>query len=150
MAASVGRGEPVEGTVESVVLGHGVTIEVRKGAQCEAIVDAIAQVAVVQVLDAHENQRTQGLLRGDAAASGIRLFQAPLQIPAHEFDQIGMLLQEIGDPPQSRVEVNPQMLQLKIGEAELRDEEAAHFFFSARSSSRLISQMRSKEALRLR
>src|SRR5580700_1493401 len=42
-----GRGEPVEGTVESIVLGHGVTVELRKGAQCEAIVDAIAQVAVV-------------------------------------------------------------------------------------------------------
>ena len=122
-----GRGEPVEGPIESIVLGNSVTIELRKGAQREAIVDAIAQVAVVQVLDTHENQRAQGLLRGDAATSDVRLFQAPLQILAHEFDQNGMLLQEIGDPLQGGVEVEPQTLQLEIGDAELRDEEAAHF-----------------------
>ena len=28
-----GRGEPVEGAIESVVLGNGVTVELRKGAQ---------------------------------------------------------------------------------------------------------------------
>ena len=48
------------------------------------------------------------------------------------------------------VEVDPQMLQLEIDEAELRGmRRAAHFFFSARNRSRLISQMRSKQALSL-
>ena len=131
------------------MLGNGVTVKLRKGAQSESIVDAIAQVAVVQILDAHEDQRAQGLLRADAAASSAGLFQAPLQILANEFDQIAMLLQETGDALQTGVEVNPQILQLVVGEAELRDEEAAHFFFSVRSSSRLISQMRSNEALSL-
>ena len=81
--------------------------------------------------------------------SGAWIFQAPLQVLAYQFDEIGMLLQEIGDALQGGVEVDPQMLQLEIDEAELRDEEAAHFFFSARNRSRLISQMRSKQALSL-
>ena len=105
-----GRGEPVEGAIESIVLGNGVTIELGKGTQREAIVDAIAQVAVVQVLDAHENPPSAGLLRGDAVTSGAWIFQAPLQVLAYEFDEIGMLLQEIGDALQGGVEVDPQML----------------------------------------
>ena len=96
-----------------------------------------------------EDQRAKGLLGVMPRRPASGLFQAPLQILAHEFDEIGMLLQKIGDPLQAGVKVDSQILQLEIGEAELRDEEAAHFFFSARSSSRLTSQMRSKEALSL-
>ena len=144
-----GRGDPVEGAVEGIVLGNGVAIEKRKGAQGEAIVDALAQVAVIPILDAHENQRAQGLRGRDAVAPSVGLFQAAFQILAHELDQSRMLLQKVSDELQSGIEVHTQTLQLEIGEAELRDGKAAHFFFSARSSSRLISQMRSKEALSL-
>ena len=45
------------------------------------------------------------------------LFQAPLQILAHEFYQIGVLPQEIGDPLQAGVEVDTQILQLEIGKS---------------------------------
>ena len=121
-----GRGEPVEGAIEGIVLGHGMAVEPGKAAQGVAIVDTLAQLAVVPVLDAHERQRTQGLLRGDAVASGVRLCQAPVQIQAHEFDESGMLLQEAGDALQTGIEVNPQTLQLEIGKAELGIEKAAH------------------------
>src|ERR1700683_707603 len=102
------------------------------------------------ILDAHENQRAQGLCRSDAVAARVRFFQTTLQIHAHEIDRGSMLLQEVSDPLQSRIEMDAVTLQLEIGEAELKGGEAAHFCFSARSSSRLISQMRSKEALSLR
>ena len=49
-----GRRESVEGTVEGVVLGYAVAVEVGKAAQRIAIVDAFAQLAVIPVLDAHE------------------------------------------------------------------------------------------------
>ena len=45
-----GRGEPVEGAIESIVLGNGVTIELGKGTQREAIVDTFAQFTVVKFL----------------------------------------------------------------------------------------------------
>src|SRR5487761_1895173 len=140
-------GEPVEGTVESIVLGDSVGVKQCKAAQGIAIIDALGQFAVVPVLDAHESQRSQGLFGGDAVAPSVGLFQAPLQILAHLLDKSGMLLQEVGDTLQSGIKMDTLTLQLEIGEAELGYEAAAHFFFSARSSSRLISQMRSKEAL---
>src|ERR1039458_9597761 len=64
-----GRGEAVEGPVEGVVLGDKVAVKLRKAAQRVAIVDPLAQFAIVPVLDAHESQRAQGL-RGIDAASG--------------------------------------------------------------------------------
>ena len=82
-------------------------------------------------------------------APSVGFFQATFQILAHELDQSRMLFQEVSDALQSGIEVDTLTLQLEIGEAELGDGKAAHFFFSVRSSSRLISQMRSKEALSL-
>ena len=77
------------------------------------------------------------------------LFQATFQVLTHQFDQRRMLLEEISDAAQGGIQVDSLMLQLEIGKAELGDGKAAHLFFSVRSSSRLISQMRSREALSL-
>src|SRR5215472_15621560 len=44
------RGKPIEGTVESIMLGHAVAVEVGKGAQGIAVVDAFAQFAIIPVL----------------------------------------------------------------------------------------------------
>jgi hypothetical protein len=37
-----GWGEPIEGAVESIMLGYTVAVEVRKGAQGMAVIDAFA------------------------------------------------------------------------------------------------------------
>src|SRR5580704_17696000 len=71
-----GRRESVEGPVEGVVLGDKVSVKLRKSAQRVAIVDALAQFAIVPVLDAHESQRAYGLRGIDAVASGAGLLQA--------------------------------------------------------------------------
>jgi hypothetical protein len=76
-------------------------------------------------------------------------FKATFQVLAHEFDDVRMLLQEVGNALQGGIEVDTLTLQLDIGETKLAVGKAAHFFFSVRSSSRLISQMRSKESLSL-
>ena len=49
-----GWGESIEGTVESSMLGPAMTVEVRKGAQGMAVIDAFPQLAILPVLDAHE------------------------------------------------------------------------------------------------
>src|ERR1039457_7539906 len=51
-----GRGEPVKGAVEGVVLGYTMAVEVGKAAQGIAVVDAFAQLAIVPVLDAHQDE----------------------------------------------------------------------------------------------
>ena len=58
-----GWGEAVESAVEGIVLGHQLAIEIRKGAQGIAVLDAFAPLAIVPVLDAHEHERAPGLRR---------------------------------------------------------------------------------------
>src|ERR1039457_5691060 len=101
-----GRGEPVEGAVEGVVLGYAMAVEVGKAAPGIAIVDAFAQLAIVPVFDAHEDERAQGLRGGDAAASGFGVLQSASQILAHLLDRRGMVVQESDDTLQERVEVD--------------------------------------------
>ncbi len=79
------------------MLGDQVAVKLRKSAQRVAVVDALAQFAIVPVLDAHESQRAQGLRGGDAVAPGAGLLQAALQIPADVLDQSGVLLEECVD-----------------------------------------------------
>src|ERR1022692_2155024 len=82
-----GRGEPVKGAVEGVVLGHTMAVEVGKAAQGIAVINAFAQLAIVRVLDAHQDEGAQGLRGGDAAASGVGVLQSARQILAHLLDQ---------------------------------------------------------------
>ena len=139
-----GRGEPVEGAVESIVPGNGVAVEIGKAAQGKAIVDAFAQLAIIPVLDAHENQRAQGLRGGNAVAPGVGVLQSTLQILAHVLDQRGMVVQEVSDALQRGIEVDTLVPQFEIGEAELGDGKAAHSSSPGAAVRRLISQMRSK------
>src|SRR6266496_2531079 len=97
-----------------------------KEAQRVAIVDAVAQFAIVPVLDAHESQRAQSLRGRDAVASGAGLFQAALQIPADLLDQSGVLIQEGVDALQDGVKMDAHSAQFQVGEAELEVESSAH------------------------
>src|SRR5438876_2565344 len=89
-----GRRESVEGPVEGVVLGDRVAVKLRKAAQRVAIVDTLAQFAIVPVLNAHESQRAQGLRGSDAATPGSGVLEAALQIQADLLDQIGVPIEE--------------------------------------------------------
>ncbi len=121
-----GRREPVEGPVEGVVLGDQVAVKLGKAAQRVAVVDALAQFAIVPVLDAHESPRAQGLRGSDAVAPGAGVLQAALQIPADVLDQSGVLLEEGVDALQDGVKMDAQPAQFQVGEAELGVESAAH------------------------
>jgi hypothetical protein len=132
------------------VLGHAPAVEVGKAAQGIAVVDAFAQLAIVPVLDAHQDEGAQGLGGGDPVASGVGVLQSPRQILAHLLDQRGMVVQESEDALQERVEVEALVSQFEIGETELGFGDTGHAFFSGRKSCWFNSQMRSKEALSLR
>jgi len=99
-------GEPIKRTIESIVFGYAVAMEVRKGAQGITVVDAFAQLAIIPVFDAHEDQRAQGLRRGNPVAAGVGVLQPAYQILAHLLDQRGMVIQESENALQPRVEVN--------------------------------------------
>jgi hypothetical protein len=61
--------EPSEAAAERIVSRNRQTIEVGELAQRASIGNPLAQFAIVSVLDAHENQRAQDLLRRHAAAT---------------------------------------------------------------------------------
>src|SRR6266568_6052434 len=119
--------EPVEGPVKGVVLGDKFGVKLRKAAQRVAVVDALAQFAIVPVLDTHESQRAQRLRGSDAVAPGAGILQAALQIQADLLDQIGVLAEECVNALQDRVEMDAQSAQFQIGEAQLRVESSAHW-----------------------
>jgi hypothetical protein len=56
---------------------HRQTIEVRELAQRASVRSPLAQFAVIPVLDAHQNQQAQDLLRGQPAATSLGFLQAP-------------------------------------------------------------------------
>lgn len=118
--------ESIEGPVEGVVLGDKLAAKLRKSAQRVAIVDALAQFAIVPVFDAHERQRAQGLRGSDAIAPGARVLQAALQIKADFLDQRGVLIEECVDALQGGVKMDAQSSQFQVGEAELGVESSAH------------------------
>jgi hypothetical protein len=124
-----------------------MAVEVGKAAQGIAVVDAFAQLAIIPVLNAHEDEGAQGLRGGDAAAPGMGVLQSPYQILAHLLDQGGLVVQERGDALKERIEVDALVAQFEIGKAELGFGDTGHAFFSARSSCWFNSQMRSNVAL---
>src|ERR1700704_78421 len=94
---SVAGREPGEAAVECIVSRHRQTIEVRELAQCASIGNPLAQFAIVPVLDAHENQRAQDLLRRQAAATSLGFLQTPSQIAADLLDHVLLVVKKIGN-----------------------------------------------------
>ena len=99
------------------MLGHGLAIEVRKGAQGIAVLDAFAPLAIVPVLDAHEHKRAPGLRRGNPVAAGVGVLQPTRPILAHWLDQCGWVVQEGEDALPRRVEVDALASQFEIGKS---------------------------------
>jgi hypothetical protein len=82
--------------VERIVSWNRQAIEVGELAQRASIGNPLAQFAIVPVLDAHENQRAQDLLRRHAAATSLGVLQAPYQIATDLLDQVFLIVKKIG------------------------------------------------------
>jgi hypothetical protein len=114
-----GGSESDEGAVEGIVLGDRVAEELRELPQGIAVGDAFAQLAIVPVLDAHQGQGAQHLRGIESVAAGGRVFQAALEIPADLLEQGRVLLDEVRDLLEQRVEGDVLGVELEIGEAPL-------------------------------
>src|SRR5450631_2257732 len=104
---------------ECIVSRHRQTIEIGELAQRASIGNPLAQFAIVPVLDAHENQRAQDLLRCDAAATSLGVLQAPYQIAADLLDHIFLIVEKVGDGLQQRVKAQTLTHQFPIGKTDL-------------------------------
>jgi hypothetical protein len=98
------RRQPVKGAIEGVVLGHRLTIEICELAQCVSAGDPFAQLAIVPVLDAHEDQRAQNLVLAQPTAIGRGIFQASFQIASHGRGHLFLVVQKIKDALQQRLQ----------------------------------------------
>src|SRR5260370_39823409 len=94
IALSVSGVSRVKAAVERIVSRHRQTIEVGELAQGASIGNPLAQFAIVPVLNAHENQRAQDLLRRQAAATSLGFLQAPRQIAADLFDHVLLVVKK--------------------------------------------------------
>ena len=94
------NGQPVQysgwkARLKASCLGtHALAVKVRKGAQGVTVMDAFAQLAIIPVLDTHEDERAQGLCRHSSVAAGVGVLQPVHQILAHLLDQRGVVVEE--------------------------------------------------------
>jgi hypothetical protein len=66
--------------VERVMLEHRTAVEIGELKQRHTVGDPFAPLAIIRVLDAHQNQRAQHLRRRQSAAALARLLQAAHEI----------------------------------------------------------------------
>src|SRR6266851_1139585 len=113
------RRQPIEAAVERIVLGYRITVEVGKLTQHQSVGDPFAQLAIIPVLDAHEDQRAKDLLRRQSTATAPRLLQTAHQIAPDPLDQLLVVVEEVGNGLQLRLQTRALPHQLKIGKADL-------------------------------
>src|SRR5258708_4704867 len=92
-----GRSQTVEGTVEGVVLGNRLSIEMSEAAQRVAIGNALAQLTILPIFDPHQDQRAQDLGWGQAVPVQLGSFQSTLEIASDLLDQLLVLCEQVGN-----------------------------------------------------
>ena len=114
------RGQPVMAAVEGIMLGHGLAVKVSELTQGVSIGDAFGQFPIVPILDAHQNEGAQHLAGGEPVASSFRFFQALIELASDVFQKFRMLVDEVGNLFQHRIELNALAAEFQIGERGLR------------------------------
>jgi hypothetical protein len=95
------RRQPVEAAFERVMLGHRIAAEIGELTQRQSVGDRSAQLAIIPVLDPHQNQRAQHLWRRQAAAALARLLQTAHEIAPHLLDPLVLAVKELRTPAHS-------------------------------------------------
>ncbi len=109
----------IEGSVEGIVFGDGLAVESREPAQRVPVSDALAQFAIIPVLDPHESQRAEYLLGSEPASPCRGFLELALEIATHTFDELRMLIDEVRDGLQDGLELDALAHELEVGEADL-------------------------------
>jgi len=116
----------IKGPIECVVLGYAPAIKTTESAQRVSIGNPLAQVPIVTVLNPHENQGAHHLRRSHARAPHVGFFQTPLKIFSNQLYDLWMVVEDLTDPLENRVEIDPLGEELQISEADLRLGESCH------------------------
>src|SRR5271165_3984251 len=111
--------QSIEAAVERIVSRDRLTMEVRELAQRIPIRNPLAQFALVPVLDAHEHQRAQNLLRRQTAATRLGSLQTPRQIASDLLDDVLLVVEKIRDGLQQRLKTKTLTHQLPISKTDL-------------------------------
>jgi hypothetical protein len=120
----------VKSPIESVMLGYALGVKTRELAQCVPVGDPLAQFPIVPVLDSHEDQGPHHLRCGYSATARVGFFQTPIEIFSDPLYDLWMIVQEVGNPLENRVEINSLGEELEIGETDLRVRDSCHFLTS--------------------
>ncbi len=115
------------------MLRHRRAVEVRELTQRQSIGDAFAQLAIVPVLEPHQNQRAQNLRRRQPVTTAARSLQATHQISPDSLDDVALFVEKIGYGVQQRLQAHALLTlpdQLPIGKTDLprRRSHAAQLF----------------------
>jgi hypothetical protein len=97
--------QPIDAAVEGIVLGYLVAVEISELPQGHSVGDALAQLAIIPVLDAHQKERAHHLTRGEAVAALARIFQAAAKVGMHSRQYLTILVKQITNGLQRRVEL---------------------------------------------
>src|SRR5207247_5802299 len=114
-----GGTQPVERLVEGVVAGNRLTVEAGELSQRVSVIYAFAQFPVIPILDAHQDQRAENLVRGQTRSASFRFLQTALQIAANQFHQFVVVIQEVGNLFQQRIQPDALLQKFQIGECDL-------------------------------
>ena len=95
-------------------------------AQHQSVGDSFAQLAIIPVLDAHQNQRAQHLWRRQAVAALARLFQTAHEIAPHLLDHLMLAVKELRNGFQQRLQAPALPHQFDIREADLPRRRSRH------------------------
>ena len=98
---------------------HPPRMEVRELAQCASVGNPLAQFAIVPVLDAHQNQRAQHLLRRQTATTCSGVLWAPYRVASDSFDHLLLVVKKIGNSLQQRLKAQTLTHQFPIGKIDL-------------------------------
>ena len=120
------RRQPVEAAVERIMLGYPVTVEIRELTQRHAIGNPFAQLAIIPVLEPHQNQRAQHLSRRQAATAAAGLLQTAAEIALHPLDHVIVVVKECGYRLQQRLQAHALPHQFHIRKADLPRHRPCH------------------------
>ena len=111
-----------EAALEGIVFRDRRAVEVSELTQRQSIRNAFAQLAIVPVLEPHQNQRAQDLRRRQSVTTAAGLLQAPHQIAPDTLDDVPLVVEKSGDRFQQRLQPHAPITlphQLPIGKADL-------------------------------
>ena len=108
-----------EAALKSISRGHRPRAHTGELPQGVTVGNAAAQLPVRPILDAPQQQGPQYLLPSQAPPTAVRPLEAALKICLNPLVQFGVGIENIADPAQGRIKLNPLPLELKLGETEL-------------------------------